>query len=88
MCQGAAPGPRQPVGEGGRNLSGGERQQVAIARAMLRDAPALLLDEVTAALDPENGAEVLAVLDALKRAAPWSWWRIGCTPSGTPTGSR
>ena len=44
------------VGEGGARLSGGERQRIAIARAFLRDAPILLVDEATAALDAENQA--------------------------------
>ena len=51
------------VGEGGVALSGGERQRVSIARAILKDAPVVLLDEATAALDPKNEA---AVLDALR----------------------
>src|SRR5690606_26570777 len=42
------------VGEGGAALSGGERQRVSIARALLKDAPIVLLDEATAAIDPEN----------------------------------
>ncbi|AUS77172.1 ABC transporter [Actinoalloteichus sp. AHMU CJ021] len=46
------------VGEGGARLSGGERQRVAIARALVRDAPIVLLDEVTSALDPVNEAAV------------------------------
>lgn len=53
------------VGEGGSSLSGGERQRVSIARALLKDAPLVLLDEATAALDPENEAAVLAGLRAL-----------------------
>jgi ATP-binding cassette, subfamily B, bacterial IrtB/YbtQ len=46
------------VGEGGARLSGGERQRVSIARALLKDAPIVLLDEVTSALDPLNEAAV------------------------------
>ncbi|WP_030171268.1 ABC transporter ATP-binding protein [Spirillospora albida] len=46
------------VGEGGAALSGGERQRVSIARALMKDAPIVLLDEVTSALDPLNEAAV------------------------------
>lgn len=53
------------VGEGGWALSGGERQRVSIARAILKDAPIVLLDEATAALDPENEAAVQDALRAL-----------------------
>ncbi|HEY1177979.1 MAG TPA: ABC transporter ATP-binding protein, partial [Phytomonospora sp.] len=52
------------VGEGGTLLSGGERQRVSIARALLKDAPIVLLDEVTSALDPVNEA---AVHDGIER---------------------
>ena len=54
-----------PVGEGGTRLSGGERQRVSIARAFLKDAPILLLDEVTSALDAENEAVLTATLGEL-----------------------
>ena len=53
------------VGEGGMLLSGGERQRVSIARALLKDAPIVLLDEVTSALDPVNEAAVHAGIERL-----------------------
>ena len=53
------------LGEQGLRLSGGERQRLAIARALLKDAPILLLDEVTANLDPRTEQEVLRALYAL-----------------------
>jgi len=56
------------VGEGGTALSGGERQRVSIARALLKDAPIVLLDEATAAIDPENEAAITAALAALTLA--------------------
>jgi ATP-binding cassette subfamily B protein len=55
------------VGEQGAQLSGGQRQRVAIARALLKNAPILLLDEPTAALDSESEREVQKALDALRR---------------------
>lgn len=54
------------TGEGGARLSGGERQRIAIARALLKDAPILLVDEATAALDMENQAIIAEVLNRLR----------------------
>ncbi|WP_129843466.1 ABC transporter ATP-binding protein [Streptomyces sp. RFCAC02] len=54
------------VGEGGARLSGGQRQRVAIARAILKAAPLTVLDEATAALDPENALVVRRTLDVLR----------------------
>lgn len=53
------------VGEGGSRLSGGERQRISIARALLKDAPIILLDEATSSVDPENEHEILKALDEL-----------------------
>jgi ATP-binding cassette, subfamily C, bacterial CydC len=55
------------IGEQGLRLSGGERQRLAIARALLKDAPLLILDEITANLDPRTEQELLQALDALMR---------------------
>lgn len=56
-----------PVGEGGKRLSGGERQRVAIARAFLKNAPIVLFDEATAALDAENESAIVEAMHALAR---------------------
>ncbi|MDR1232511.1 MAG: ABC transporter ATP-binding protein/permease [Spirochaetaceae bacterium] len=53
------------IGENGSTLSGGERQRVSIARALLKDAPIVLLDEATASLDPENETEIQEAISAL-----------------------
>ena len=53
------------VGEGGSTLSGGEKQRISIARALLKNAPVVLLDEATASLDPENEVEVQRAVNAL-----------------------
>ncbi|WP_321990955.1 ABC transporter ATP-binding protein [Marispirochaeta aestuarii] len=53
------------VGEGGSTLSGGEKQRISIARAILKDAPIVLLDEATAALDPENELYIQEAIDGL-----------------------
>ena len=54
-----------PIGENGVRLSGGERQRISIARALLKDAPIVLLDEATASLDVENETKVQAALSRL-----------------------
>ena len=54
-----------PIGENGARLSGGERQRISIARALLKDAPIILLDEATASLDVENETKVQEALSHL-----------------------
>ena len=54
-----------PIGENGARLSGGERQRISIARALLKDAPIVLLDEATASLDVENETKVQEALSRL-----------------------
>lgn len=53
------------IGESGATISGGERQRLSIARAMLKDAPIIILDEATANVDPENEAELQQAVEAL-----------------------
>ena len=53
------------VGEGGCTLSGGEKQRISIARAILKDAPVILLDEATASLDPENEVKIQSAINSL-----------------------
>lgn len=55
------------IGEGGASLSGGERQRISIARAIMKDAPIIILDEATANVDPENEAELTKAIEELTR---------------------
>ena len=53
------------AGDGGKQLSGGERQRISLARALLKDAPIIVLDEATAYMDPENEEKMNAALDEI-----------------------
>lgn len=55
------------IGEGGATLSGGEKQRISIARAIMKDAPIVILDEATANVDPENEKELMEAVDALTK---------------------
>ena len=55
------------IGEGGASLSGGEKQRISIARALLKNAPIVILDEATANVDPENEDRLQSAIQALTK---------------------
>lgn len=55
------------IGEGGASLSGGEKQRISIARAIMKDAPIIILDEATANVDPENESDLIHAIEALTK---------------------
>ncbi len=55
------------IGEGGASLSGGEKQRISIARAIMKDSPIIILDEATANVDPENEAELTKAIEELTK---------------------
>ena len=77
-------------GTAGVHLSGGEVQRLMLARAILKDAPIVVLDEATAFADPENEVKIQAAFKRLARGrdgapVPCSWWRIVFLPCEMPT---
>ena len=67
FVEGLPEGYRTLVGEGGSALSGGQKQRISIARALLKDAPIVILDEATASVDPENEALIQSAISELTR---------------------
>lgn len=55
------------IGEGGATLSGGEKQRISIARAIMKDSPIIILDEATANVDPENEKDLMNAIDELTK---------------------
>ena len=55
------------IGENGASLSGGEKQRISIARAIMKDAPIIILDEATANVDPENERDLMEAIQELTK---------------------
>ena len=55
------------IGENGKSLSGGEKQRISIARAIMKDAPIIILDEATANVDPENERDLMEAIQELTK---------------------
>lgn len=55
------------IGEGAASLFGGEKQRISIARAIMKDAPIIILDEATTNVDPENESELVSAIEALTK---------------------
>ena len=76
------------IGEGGSTLSGGEKQRISIARAILKDAPIVILDEATASVDPENEHLIQQALSALTKGKTiLTIGRSSPSPTGWPPSS-
>ena len=78
------------IGEGGTTLSGGERQRLSIARAIMKDAPIIILDEATANVDPENEKELMEAITELTQEKTvimiaHLWWTRGRSFSAAHT---
>ena len=75
------------MGDAGANFSGGEKQKIALARAILRDPKILILDEFTSAIDPPSEADIHEVLREFVKGGRSSSSRTSCTRSRSPTAS-
>ena len=80
------------IGEGGSSLSGGEKQRISIARAIMKDSPVIFLDEATANVDPENENELIQAIEALTREKTvimiaHRWWTMEKSCSRAPMNS-
>ncbi len=87
MIEGLPEGYDTVVGESGATFSEGEKQRLTIARALLRDAPILILDEPTSALDTETEALVMSAIEQLTEGRTTSSSPIASPPCAAPIAS-